>query len=91
MPTRSLTQTEAETRASLLSVDRYDIDVDLTDLPTGPHVRCVSTVTFTCRAPGATTFIDCAAEVVGATLNDRPLAPAACSNGSATTISCCSG
>ena len=77
MPTRSLTQTEAETRASLLSVDRYDIAVDLTDLPTGPHVRCVSTVTFTCRRPGAATFIDCAAEVVSATLNDRPLGPAA--------------
>ena len=77
MPTRSLTQTEAETRASLLSVDRYDIAVDLTDLPTGPHVRCVSTVTFTCRRPGAATFIDCAAEVVSATLNGRPLGPAA--------------
>ncbi|GAA3959018.1 aminopeptidase N [Actinoplanes auranticolor] len=77
MPTRSLTQTEAETRASLISVDRYDIAVDLTDLPTGPHVRSVSTVTFTCREPGAETFVDCAAEVVTATLNDRPLGPAA--------------
>ena len=77
MPTRSLTRTEAETRASLLSVDRYDIAVDLTDLPTGPHVRSVSTVTFTCRRPGAGTFVDCVAEVVRATLNDRPLAPAA--------------
>ncbi|MFI7541979.1 aminopeptidase N [Actinoplanes sp. NPDC049599] len=77
MPTRSLTQTEAERRARLLSVDRYDINVDLTDLPTGPHVRSVSTVTFTCREPGAETFIDCAAEVVRAVLNDRPLGPAA--------------
>ena len=76
MPTRSLTQTEAETRASLLSVDRYDIAVDLTDLPTGPGVRCVSTVTFTCRRPGAETFIDCAAEVVGATLNGAAAGPA---------------
>ena len=71
----SLTQAEAEKRAALLSVERYDIDVDLTDLPTGPEVRCVSTVTFTCREPGAETFIDCAAEVVGATLNGMPLAP----------------
>jgi aminopeptidase N len=76
LPTRSLTQTEAQRRAALLSVDRYDIDVDLTDLPTGPRVRSVSTVTFTCREPGAETFIDCAAEVVSAVLNDRPLAPA---------------
>ena len=77
MPTRSLTRTEAETRASLIAVERYDIAVDLTDLPNGPHVRAVSTVTFTCREPGATTFVDCAAEVVAATLDGRPLAPAA--------------
>ncbi|GIE49245.1 aminopeptidase N [Amorphoplanes nipponensis] len=77
MPTRSLTQSEAETRAALISVERYDIAVDLTDLPTGPLVRSVSTVTFACREPGAETFVDCAAEVVAATLNDRPLAPAA--------------
>ncbi len=77
MPIHSLTRTEAETRARLLSVDRYEIAVDLTDLPTGPRVRCVSTVTFTCREPGATTFVDCAAEVVRATLNGRPLGPAA--------------
>jgi aminopeptidase N len=75
--TRSLTQAEAERRAALLAVDRYDIAVDLTDLPTGPAVRCVSTITFTCREPGAETFVDCAADVVAATLNGTPLAPAA--------------
>ena len=32
---RSLTRDEARARAALLAVDRYDIDVDLTDLPTG--------------------------------------------------------
>ena len=47
MGVRSLTQAEAERRAWLLAVERYDIAVDLTDLPTGPQVRCVSTVTFT--------------------------------------------
>jgi aminopeptidase N len=73
---RSLSQTEAERRAALLAVQRYDIDVDFTALPTGPEVRCVSTVTFTCREPGADTFVDCAARVVSATLNGEPLAPA---------------
>ena len=63
MGIRSLTQVEAEQRAALLDVERYDVEVDLTDLPTGPEVRCVSTVTFTCREPGAETFVDCAAEV----------------------------
>jgi aminopeptidase N len=76
MGVRSLTQAEAERRAALLAVERYDIAVDLTDLPTGPEVRCVSTVTFTCREPGAETFIECTPRVVSATLNGAPLAAA---------------
>ena len=75
MDLRSLTQTEAEERAALLSVYAYDIQVDLTDLPTGPEVRSISTVAFTSRTPGASTFVDCCAEVVSATLNGRPLGP----------------
>ncbi len=64
MGIRSLTQLEAEERSALLSVQRYDVEVDLTALPTGPDVRCVSTVAFTCRQPGAASFVDCAAQVV---------------------------
>ena len=74
MSTRSLSQAEAERRAALLTVQRYDLAVDFTALPTGPDVRCVSTVTFTCREPGAETFIECAAQVLSATLNGEPLA-----------------
>ncbi|MFI1568934.1 aminopeptidase N [Streptomyces sp. NPDC020490] len=76
MGTRSLTRTEAERRAALLTVERYDVDIDLTALPDGPEVRCVSTVTFTCREPGAETFVDCAADVLSATLNGAALTPA---------------
>jgi aminopeptidase N len=76
MDTCSLTQTEAEARAALLDVRRYDIAVDLTDLLTGPAVRTTATVTFACREPGSSTFVDCVAEVVAATLNGVPLAPA---------------
>ncbi|WP_148574910.1 aminopeptidase N [Nocardioides caldifontis] len=76
MTVRSLTQREAEERAALLAVERYDIDVDLTDLPTGPELRSTSTVRFTSREVGASTFVDCAAEVVEATLNGEPLGPA---------------
>jgi aminopeptidase N len=76
MKTRSLAQTEAQQRADLLTVARYDIDVDLTDLPTGPQVRCVSEVAFSCREPGASTFVDCAADVVEASLNGAPVPPA---------------
>ncbi|MGK5682133.1 aminopeptidase N [Actinoplanes sp. URMC 104] len=76
MSLRSLTQVEAEQRAALIAVEHYDISFDFTDLPTGPEVTCSSTVTFTCREPGASTFVDCVARVVSATLNGRPLPPA---------------
>ncbi|MGY1503447.1 aminopeptidase N [Streptomyces sp. QTS52] len=74
MGIRSLTRTEAERRAGPLAVERYDVDIDLTGLSEGPEVRCVSTVTFTCREPGAETFVDCAAEIRSATLNGVALA-----------------
>ncbi|WP_405867272.1 aminopeptidase N [Streptomyces sp. NBC_01515] len=76
MGIRSLTRIEAERRAALVAVERYDVDVDLTALPDGPEVRAVSTVVFTCREPGAETFVDCAARVLSATLNGVELAPA---------------
>ncbi|MDT5030339.1 MAG: hypothetical protein QOC94_510, partial [Actinoplanes sp.] len=69
MTARSLTHVEAARRAALLEVSKYDIAVDFTALPTGPEVRCVSTMTFSCREPGAESFVDCAAEVISATLN----------------------
>jgi aminopeptidase N len=77
MDVRSLTQQEAEERASLIGVERYDIDVDLTDLPTGPEVRCTSRITFTCAEPGRATFVDCVAGVISATLNGVELGTAA--------------
>ncbi|WP_128801016.1 MULTISPECIES: aminopeptidase N [unclassified Streptomyces] len=75
MGIRSLTRGEAERRAALVAVERYDVDIDFTALPEGPEVRSVSTVTFTCREPGAETFVDCAAQVVSATLNGTALRP----------------
>jgi aminopeptidase N len=77
LSTRSLSQAEAERRAALLAVRQYEVAVDLTGTVTGPQVRCVSTITFSCREPGAETFVDCAAEVLTATLNGAPLGPAA--------------
>jgi aminopeptidase N len=73
MGIRSLTREEAERRSALLSVERCEVDIDFTALPEGPEVRCVSTVTFVCREPGAETFVDCAAQVRTATLNGVPL------------------
>ena len=70
-PLPSLTRLEAEARAALIEVHRYDIDVDLTDLLDGPNFRAVSTIRFSCRAPGASTFVDAALDVVSATLNGQ--------------------
>ena len=66
MTERSLTQQEAQERAALLEVERYDIDVDLTDLPTGPRCGASRRSPSRCREAGAGTFVDCAAEVVSA-------------------------
>jgi aminopeptidase N len=74
---QSLKHTEAIERAALISVDRYDIEVDLTGLLEGDALRAVSTIRFSCREPGATTFVDCAAEVESATLNGEPVDPSA--------------
>jgi aminopeptidase N len=65
----SLTRVEAEERSKLLEVGRYDIHVDLTGMLEGTDFRAVSTVRFSCRRPGASTFVDAAADVVSATLN----------------------
>ncbi|GAB6904114.1 aminopeptidase N [Kineosporia succinea] len=72
----SLTEVEAARRAELLEVLRYDIAVDLTELPDGPKVRTTCTITFIARTPGADTFVDAAATVRRATLNGQELGPA---------------
>ena len=65
----SLTRDEAASRSSLLSVERYDIHADMTGLLEGELFASTSTVTFTCTSPGASTFVDIAADVRAATLN----------------------
>ena len=76
MGVRSLTQGEAAERSSLLTVSRYDVAIDLTDLLTGSRVRCESTMTFGCDQVGAESFVDCVASIESATLNGVAL-PAA--------------
>ena len=65
----SLTRVEAEARAALITVERYDIDIDMTDMLEGSDFHAVSTVRFSCRTPGSSTFVDAALDVVSATLN----------------------
>ncbi|MGC4892977.1 aminopeptidase N [Micromonospora sp. DT31] len=73
---RNLTQVEATERARLLEVTGYDINLDLSTAvqPTGRTFRSVTEVRFRCAEPGATTFIEAAAESVrSATLNGQPV------------------
>jgi aminopeptidase N len=62
---RNLTQIEAAERARLLDVTSYDISLDLTDGTGGPGertFRSTTEITFTCSEPGASTFIEAAAD-----------------------------
>ncbi len=67
MPGTNLTRDEAATRAALLDVTSYTIDLDLT---TGEKTfASTTTLEFSCREPGATTFAD----LVGATVHEITL------------------
>ena len=65
----SLTRAEAETRARIVSVARYDIEIDLRGLVDGEVWRSTSTIHFGCAAPGAATFAEAGGQVRRATLN----------------------
>ena len=81
MDVASLTRPEAEERSALLSVDRYDIAADLRGLLDGEVWEATSTVRFSCREPGASSFVDAVGEIVSATLNGADLDPAAAADG----------
>ncbi|MEV1145885.1 aminopeptidase N [Micromonospora sp. NPDC049799] len=74
---RNLTQVEATERARLLDVTGYDISLDLSSAvqaATGRTFRSTTEVRFRCTEPGATTFIEVAADSVrSATLNGTAL------------------
>ncbi|MFF7991609.1 aminopeptidase N [Kitasatospora xanthocidica] len=77
MPGTNLTREEARTRADLLRVDAYDIELDLASARAGGTFRSTTVVRFTANTPGADTFIDLVApRVEKITLNGAPLDPA---------------
>ena len=75
MPAENLTRDEARTRAALVDVQSYDVTLDLT---TGPATfRSATTVRFTSREAGASTFLDLIAPSVHrVVLNGTELDPA---------------
>src|SRR3712207_9282616 len=75
MPGTNLTRDEAQTRARLLDVESYTVDLDLTAGET--TFGSTTVLNFSCREPGASTFADLVdATVREVTLNGRPLDPA---------------
>ncbi|RBM18071.1 aminopeptidase N [Streptomyces sp. PT12] len=76
MPGTNLTRNEAQERAALLAVDRYEIDLDLSGAPEGGTFRSATTVVFTAREAGST-FADLVADgVFEVLLNGAALDPA---------------
>jgi aminopeptidase N len=76
----SLTRSEATARAALITVDamEVDLDIDRGEVLFGSS----TTIRFTCRTPGASTFVDLRPRVLRAvTLNGRPLDPASMHDG----------
>jgi len=73
----SLTREEAAERADLLVVREYDIDLDVTGAADTTHFGSTVRIQFSCRRPGATTFVELKeATGVEAVLNGRRLDPA---------------
>ncbi|MCF3135664.1 aminopeptidase N [Streptomyces olivochromogenes] len=76
MPGTNLTREEARQRAKLLTVDSYEIDLDLSGAQEGGTYRSVTTVRFDVTETGVESFIDLVAPAVHeVTLNGDPLDP----------------
>ncbi|MCC3269336.1 aminopeptidase N [Arthrobacter gengyunqii] len=60
MSNQNLRRDEAAARSALISVDAYDVDLDLSSAedPEAGGFRSRSTITFRCSEPGAATFLD---------------------------------
>ncbi|MBT2397278.1 aminopeptidase N [Streptomyces sp. ISL-100] len=78
MPGTNLTREEAQQRASLLTVDAYEIELDLSGAQEGGTFRSATTVRFESAEADAQTFIDLVAPAVHkVVLNGKPLDVAA--------------
>ncbi|MFG3049356.1 aminopeptidase N [Kitasatospora sp. NPDC048239] len=84
MPGKNLSRDEAQQRASILAVDGYQVQLDVTSAPdpAAATFRSTTTLTFRCSEPGSSTFLDLLASAVRAvTLNGRELDPATAFDG----------
>src|SRR3954470_21883781 len=89
VPGENLSRDEARERAALLSVDGYDVSLDIRtavgdETGEGPRsFRSVTTIRFRCDDPGASSFADLIApEVTAVSLNGKDLDPSEVFDGS---------
>lgn len=89
MPGENLSRDEARERAALLSVDGYDVSLDIRsavgdETGDGPRTfRSVTTIRFRCGDPGASSFADLIApDVTAVSLNGKDLDPSEVFDGS---------
>ncbi|MDL5201604.1 aminopeptidase N [Streptomyces sp. ALI-76-A] len=89
MPGENLSRDEARERAALLSVDGYDVSLDVRtavgeDTGDGPRTfRSVTTIRFRCSEPGVSSFADLIApSVTAVSLNGKDLDPSEVFDGS---------
>ncbi|MGI5279161.1 aminopeptidase N [Streptomyces rochei] len=89
MPGENLSRDEARERAALLSVDGYEVSLDVRSAigearGKGPRTfRSVTTIRFRCNEPGASSFADLIApSVTAVSLNGRDLDPSEVFDGS---------
>ncbi|MFC7402378.1 aminopeptidase N [Citricoccus sp. GCM10030269] len=74
----NLTRAEAQARSNLLITHAYDVYVDVSEArhPSVTHYRSATTITFSCREPGTSTFLDFVNDgVESVVLNGRSLDP----------------
>ncbi|UKY50264.1 aminopeptidase N [Streptomyces inhibens] len=91
MPGENLSRDEARERGRLLSVDGYDVALDVRSAvgqgAAAATFRSRTTLRFRCTEPGASTFADLLApSVTSVTLNGRELDPAVVFDGSRITL-----
>ena len=68
MPGSNISRSEAQERSAHLSVDSYEVLIDVTH--GNENFLATSTVKFSCNTPGYSTFIDAVGKrIISATLN----------------------
>ncbi|MEG9248131.1 aminopeptidase N [Arthrobacter sp. Soc17.1.1.1] len=79
MENENLRRDEAAARSALLRTESYAVELDLSAArdPEAATYRTVTTVVFSCRQPGSSTFLDFIGDVTALELNGQALDPAA--------------